>query len=421
MNHAIVPPSIEIWASPEPTVARIDAHTWRDQLAETGHQSRHADIELLGDLGIHASRYPVLWEKVAPLHPDARDYRWTDARLAALSARGVEPIVTLLHHGSGPRYTNLLDPAFPQLFADYAAATARRYPWITRWTPINEPLTTARFSTLYANWYPNRFFDDAAFGRALLNETRAIALAVEQIRSVIPDATFMLTEDLQSFFAADESVDAYVRHKRERMFASCELLQGRIVDGHPTHRYFTATCGIEARELAQFEQHPCAPDVMGWNYYPNSERWLEDNGEGGHRNLGVVDVAPQRLDLRALLRGAHARLRIPFALSEVHVIGNETERARWMLQRYSDAIAMHDDGLPIVAFGAWAAFGMVDWVSLLRRSDGVREDGIYTCAGPTGTPQRTIVADVVSSLARGVVPAMPATPGWWERVREAVV
>ena len=52
----------------------------------------------------------------------------------------------LVHHGSGPRYTNLLDPKFPQLLADYAAKVAKRYPWIEYWTPVNEPLTTARFS-----------------------------------------------------------------------------------------------------------------------------------------------------------------------------------------------------------------------------------------------------------------------------------
>jgi hypothetical protein len=91
-----------------------------------------------------------------------------------------------------------------------------------------------------------------------------------------------------------------------------------------------------------------------------------------------------------------------------------------MLQRFADVVALQGDGLPIVGFGAWAAFGMVDWVSLLRRNDGVREDGIYTCVGAGETPQRTRVADVVTALAAGIVPAMPARAGWWERAREPV-
>lgn len=408
---------IEVWASPEPTVARIAPDRWRDQLFDTGHDVREGDVDRIADLGVRATRYPVLWEKVAPRHPRGRDYGWAARRLAALRHRGVEPIVTLLHHGSGPAYTSLVDPAFPSLFAEYAAATARRFPWVKRWTPINEPLTTARFSTLYAAWYPNRFFDDAAFGRAIVNEALAIAYAAERIRDVVPDARFLLTEDLQSFTAADEGVAAYVQHKRERTFLSCELLQGRIVDGHPMHRYLVERCRVDAALLRRLQRRPQPPDVMGWNYYPNSERWLESDGAGGHRNVGMVDVFPERLDMRALLRAAHARLDVPVALSEVHVYGDERERARWMLQRFDDARAVAADGVPVTAFGAWAAFGMVDWVSLLRRAERVCEDGIYTCAGPGEAPVRTLVADVVEALAAGRIPAAPDEPGWWERAR----
>ena len=92
----------EIWASPEPTVARIDRVRTRDQLRETGHEARETDIDLLAGLGVHATRYPVLWEKVASHHPHVREYGWASRRLNALAERGVEPIVTLLHHGSGP-------------------------------------------------------------------------------------------------------------------------------------------------------------------------------------------------------------------------------------------------------------------------------------------------------------------------------
>jgi hypothetical protein len=113
-------------------------------------------------------------------------------------------------------------------------------------------------------------------------------------------------------------------------------------------------------------------------------------------------------------------LHLPFALSEVHVLGNERERARWMLQRLHDALAARADGVPVVAFGAWAAFGMVDWVSLLCRNEHVCEDGIFTFAGPSRRPQRTLVTDVVEQLAAGRIPRMPEEPAWWEANRTAV-
>ncbi len=410
---------LEIWASPEPTVARIDATRMRDQLAETGHEARAGDVDLLASLGVRATRYPVLWEKVAPHAPHLLDLRWADERIARLASHSLEPIVTLVHHGSGPRYTDLLDPLFPQLLAQYAGAVARRFPWVRRWTPINEPLTTARFSTLYSVWYPNRFFDHPAFGRAIVNEALAIQLAMRAIRDVNPDAQLLLTEDLQGFTAADADVAAYVAHKSERRFLSAELVMGRVTHGHPLWEYLTATCEVPVRDLEALQWLAGPVDLMGWNYYPNSERVLFSDGPGRHRNLGLVDVAPERLDCAGRLREAALRLGVPTALSEVHCIGSESDRARWMLQRYDDVAALRAEGVDVRAFGAWAAFGMIDWASLLRRDERACEDGIFTCAAADETPRPTLVADLVRELAAGHRPRLALAPGWWERPRDA--
>ncbi len=405
----------EIWASPEPTVARIDSEVVRDQLVETGHERRESDLDRLASLGICATRYPVLWEKVAPDRPEMRDWAWSTRRLERLRELGIEPIVTLLHHGSGPRYTSLVDPAFPALFARYAGSVARRFPWVKRWTPINEPLTTARFSTLYGVWYPNGNFDHVAFAHAVVYQALAIAQAMQAIRSVIPDAQLLLTEDLQSFAAADREIAPYVRHKRERSFLSCELLMGRVVPGHELFHYLRDTGNVAASLLERLTHQPCSPDIMGFNYYPFSERILFSEGHGRHRNVALVEVDPSALDPRSLLVKAWERLGLPLALSEVHVIGDEDERARWMLQRFADVQALRARTVDIRALNAWAAFGMIDWVSLLRSRHDRVEDGVFTCARGDEQPRATRVAEVIRSLARGHVPDMPATPGWWER------
>ena len=406
---------IEFWASPEPTIVRLDAATYRDQCLETGHFSRADDIERLAALRVRGSRYPVLWENVERDGPDARDYAWAQQRLDALARHGIEPLVTLLHHGSGPRHTSLVDDAFPDLFANYAEETARRFPWIERWTPINEPLTTARFSTLYGVWYP-RARDDHAFGRAMLNQARAILLGFARIRRVVPAAQLMLTEDLQGFVAGDPAVNDYVAHKRERAFLSLDLLCGNVRPGHALWRYLTCECGLSARELDDLRRLARPPDLMGWNYYPNSERYVSSSRHGTpFDNVALVDVAPERLDARRLLRAAWERHRLPLALSEVHVIGTEHERVRWLLQRYDDLIALRSEGVDLRAFGAWAAFGMVDWNSLLVERAGCVEDGIYTCAGPGREPQWTAVADALRSLALGERVASASRQGWWER------
>jgi dTDP-4-dehydrorhamnose reductase len=406
----------EIWASPEPTVARIDASMVRDQLAETGHERRAGDIALLASLGIAATRYPVLWEKCATDDPARPDLAWPRARLEALREAGIEPVVTLLHHGSGPRWTSLVDPGFPEAFAAYAGAVARAFPWVRRWTPINEPLTTARFSTLYGHWYPNAS-DDRSFGRAIVNEARAMLLAMEAIRAVNPSAEFVVTEDLQSFAMygdADRDLEAYVAHKRERMFLSLELVMGRVIEGHALYPYLVERAGIGAGELRDLAARAAAPDLVGWNYYPNSERLLERAHDGTIVNHARVALAPGTLDPRPLLRAAHARLDLPFGISEVHIDGDEVERVRWLVQRARDLDALARDGAPVRMLGAWAAFGMVDWRSLLRERDGYVEDGVFTFARADEAPRESAVAAAMRELARGSIPALPERAGWWE-------
>ncbi len=406
---------LEIWASPEPTVARVETDVVRDQAAETGWLSRPDDVDRIADLGVDGCRYPVLWEHVAPDAPAQRDFAAARAGVERLRARGVDPIVTLLHHGSGPRYTDLLDPAFPALFADYAAAAARALPGVRRWTPINEPLTTARFATLYGVWYPNRS-DDAAFGRALLHQTLAIAAAMERIRAVVPDAQLVLTEDLQRFTAADAGVADYVDFLRARSLLSIELLAGRVVPGHPLHPFLVERCAVAAAELAALAAAAVPPDLVAFNHYPHSERYVFTAPDGGAGDVPAVYVAGEPAPRAGpLLRAAAGRLQLPLALGEVHVDAPADERVHWLAQHAADVEALRADGIDLRALGVWAAFGMVDWHSLLRERAGAVEDGIYAFAGPTGLPQPTAVAAAVRALARGARIDDRCAAGWWER------
>lgn len=380
---------IELWASPEPTIARISQTQWRDQLSETGHDVRGSDLDLIASLGVNASRYPVLWER--------GDLEWARGRLEGLRERGVEPIVTLLHHGSGPAWTSLVDPEFPAHFADYAERAARAFPWVRRWTPINEPLTTARFATLYGHWYPN-LRDERAFGRAIVNSALAIQLAFERIRARNPRAELMITEDLQGFTEGDASGRGDVEFQRERSYLSVELVMGRVRPGHAMWHYLTRDAGVSAETLREVESRAVTPDLVGWNWYPYSERVLS------RRDGRLVDEAAVTLDgftisPRPLLRAAYRRLHLPQAIAEVHVHAEEDARAQWLLDRYADARALVAEGVPIVAVGAWAAFGMIDWDSLLCRTEGIAEDGIFTFAQAGETPQETAVSRALRTLA----------------------
>lgn len=410
-----MPSKLEVWASPEPTVARIAATRTIDQLRATGHDRRIGDAERIAATGASASRAPVLWEHAAPVDPSVVELTTAARRLHALRAAGVEPIVTLLHHGSGPRYTDLLDPAFPALFADYAETVARAFPWVRRWTPINEPLTTARFATLYGVWFPNRR-DDRAFGRAMLHQTRAQQDAMARIRAIVPDAQFVPTDDLQGFTAGDDGQTAYTTFLRERVTLAIELVAGRVDAQHPLYGWLTGACGMLARELEALRAAAVVPDLVAFNHYPHSERYLftcDDGAVGDVPAVYVRGCAPPRAG--PLLRAAAQRLQLPVALGEVHVHAPERERVRWLAEHVEDVLALRAAGIDVRAVGAWAAFGMQDWHSLMQRDDGVVEDGIYTFAGTDGEPQPTAVVSALRELTATGTLGDRGDAGWWTR------
>jgi hypothetical protein len=70
-------------------------------------------------------RFPILWERTETRRGHY-DWRWVDESLARLRTLKIEPIAGLLHHGSGPAWTHLLDPKFASLLGDYAGAVAAR-------------------------------------------------------------------------------------------------------------------------------------------------------------------------------------------------------------------------------------------------------------------------------------------------------
>jgi len=180
----VAPPAL--WGGLECSVVRVRGGL-RDQFRETGHHDRIADLEAVAGLGIRTLRYPVSWERVAPDNPEKCEWSWHDERLAELRRLGITPILGLIHHGSGPAYTSLLDPGFPELLASFASRVARRYPWIGHWTPVNEPLTTARISGLYGHWYLHRT-EEASFLRMLAIQYHGVLLAMRAVQQVTPGA-----------------------------------------------------------------------------------------------------------------------------------------------------------------------------------------------------------------------------------------
>jgi dTDP-4-dehydrorhamnose reductase len=418
-------PRLEMWGGVECTVVRV-GDEYRDQSEETGHSYRRDDIDLIADLGVTTVRYPILWESIAPDDPDELDFSWTDERLAMLRERGINVIGGLLHHGSGPRYTELLDPEFPRKLADYAAKVAKRYPWIKMWTPVNEPLTTARFSGLYGHWYPHKR-DYPSFLRALVNECKGTLEAMRAIRGAVPDAQLVQTEDLGKTFSTAPLRHQAV-HENERRWLSLDILCGRITAKHGWHKLLFGA-GIGWQEMEMFESGEATPDILGINHYLTSERFLDhrlhlypDHEAGGNGRDTYVDaeaVRVKRLEadtgIGPRLREAWDRYGIPMAITEVHHGCHRDEQLRWFAEVWKTAQQLRDEGMDLRAMTIWSMFGNVDWRFLLTQKNGFYDTGAFDVRG--GKPRPTVVAKAAKAYANGEDFDHPVldSPGWWRR------
>jgi dTDP-4-dehydrorhamnose reductase len=351
-------PRPDVWAGVECTVNRV-GDGYFDQLARNGHESRDGDLDLFGRLGVKALRYPVLWERTAPDELEGADWSWADRRLARLRELGITPIVGLLHHGSGPRHTSLVDPAFPEKLAAYAGAVAERYPWVEDYTPVNEPLTTARFSGLYGHWYPHGR-NDATFVRALLTQLRGVALAMRAVRRSNPAARLVQTEDLGKTYST-RRLAYQAQFENERRWLSFDLLAGRVSREHPLRDYLLRAGAGEA-ELEWFVDNPCPPDLIGVNYYLTSERFVDERlarypaqTHGGNGRDRYADVEAVRVLTEGiagpgpLLLEAWERYRLPLAVTEVHLGCTREEQLRWFAEVWNAACNLRARGVDLRA------------------------------------------------------------------------
>jgi dTDP-4-dehydrorhamnose reductase len=419
---------LELWGGYECTVNRV-GDRWHDQTPRTGHEERVGDLQLFADLGMRALRYPALWERISPHDPNQRDFRWTDERLPEIRRLGMEPIVTLCHHGAGPAYTSLLDDGFAPGLAAHAGAVAERYPWLRDWTPVNEPLTTARFSALYGFWHPHTK-DERLFWQALLNEIDATRLSMRAIRRVNPAARLIQTDDL-GYCHATPPLQAQADFQNERRWMGWDLLCGMVIPGHALWDRLVEF-GFQER-LRVIADDPCPPDVIGVNHYLSSERLIDhrierhENRSLADRNLTVsdgvvhVDVDAVRncrhavLGLPTLLEQAWERYGLPVAVTECHNGSTRCDQVRWFVEVWNDVEALRRRGVDVRAVTAWALLGSHDWNRMLTRFDGNYEAGVFDVRG--GAPRPTLMASVLRDLAAGQQPAVPVlhAPGKWRR------
>ena len=381
---------LALWAGVEASITRT-RHGVRKQVEEAGHAQRlPQDLARLAAWGVEALRVPVLWEAV---HPQKKVWHWAfaDAYIDALVGHGIRPIVTLVHHGAGPSAKGLTDADWPERLAEYAHAVATRYPHVQHYTPVNEPLTTARFSGLYGFWHPFKK-TDRAFVACLVTQLKGTVRAMQAIRAGQAGAQLIQTEDLGKTHAGPR-LHYQADFENHRRWLSIDLLAGRVDDAHPLWPYLQRA-GFALEEAAFFKQNATPPNVLGWNYYPAGERFLDPDkapyphyqhgGNGRHRYadteaIGVPGTGAP--GLQGLLLVAHHRYHLPMALTEVHGNCAPELRAAWFQFVREECMQARTAGADVRAITPWAVFGSMDWNSLMTARHHHYEPGAFDVRG----------------------------------------
>jgi len=413
---------MEVWGGVECSINRV-GDQYFDQLTYDDHYNQPALLDHIAGLGISSIRYPILWEKNWPNEDEVPNWEVAQ-QLGILKKNNINVIAGLVHHGSGPRYAAIHTDAFAEKLAIYAKMVATQFPWINDYTPINEPLTTARFCGLYGLWYPHGT-DSKLFLQLLLNECRATILAMHAIREVNPKARLIFTEDLTKIHGT-AVLNEQIEFENHRRWLSIDLICGRVMPGHALWDYLMGA-GIELDQLRFFNDYAMKPDLLGFNYYVTSERYLDHElskhpscSHGGNGKLKYADIEAVRqpgvtiAGPANLMREAWDRYHLPIAITEAHLSCGREDQLRWLSSIWNACKSLDQEGIEVIAVTFWSLFGAYGWDRLLTAAKGNYESGAFDLS--SGSPRPTSIAKLITTLANGKSSDHPLINGlgWWQ-------
>lgn len=226
-------------------------------------------------MGIEFLRYGPPYYKTH-LAPGKYDWSFTDITFNRLKELGITPLVDLCHFGLPDWLGDFQNPEFPEHFAEYAGAFAKRFPELQFYTPVNEIFITAMFSAQYG-WWNEKLSSDKAFVTALKNLSKANVMAMHAILKVQPDATFIQSESTEYFHAVEPKALPLARFLNQKRFLSLDLTYGYPIN--VTMYEYLLQNGMTKREYHWFAQNQVkAKCVMGNDYYVTNEHLVHPDG-----------------------------------------------------------------------------------------------------------------------------------------------
>jgi beta-glucosidase/6-phospho-beta-glucosidase/beta-galactosidase len=369
-----------------------------DEMEKTGHYKNwQRDFELVKDLGLDYLRYGAPYYR-AHLGPGRYDWEFTDAAFARLSDLAITPIIDLCHFGVPDWIGDFQNPAFPELFAEYAGAFAERYPHWRLYTPVNEIFITAMFSAQYG-WWNECLSSDKAFVTALKHLCKANVLAMKAILKVQPGASFIQSESSEYFHAMEPAAVPLSRFLNQKRFLSLDLTYGYPVS--IAMYEFLLGNGMSQAEYYWFTNNQVkAHCIMGNDYYVTNEHLVFPDGR--------TQASGEIFGYYVITNQYYQRYRLPIMHTETNI--KMPGCKEWLLKQWANVHRLKYDGVPIVGFTWYSLLHQVDWDSALRNNAGViNELGLYDLDRrimPVGEAYKQLISqwkDIISEESYGLV------------------
>jgi beta-glucosidase len=356
----------------ENSIPTIDnGRTRVDEMEKCGfYKHWKTDLDLIcHDLDIRFFRYgPALYRTF--LGQGRYDWEFADLTFGHIKELDLVPIVDLCHFGVPDWIGNFQNPDFPVLFAEYAGAFARRFPWIQLYTPVNEMYICATFSAAYG-WWNEQLASDQAFVTALKHIVKANVLAMSAILDARPDAIFIQSESSEYYHADNPKAIKPAEIMNARRFLSLDLNYGKRVESEMYE--FLMDNGMTRDEyhffLDQSLRHHC---IMGNDYYVTNEHRVSD--DGNTRAAGDV------FGYDEITRQYYDRYKLPVMHTETNLSEGATgeEAVDWLWKQWANVLRVRNNGVPIVGFTWYSLTDQVDWDVALREERGtVNPLGLY--------------------------------------------
>ena len=324
------------------------------------------------ELGLSALRYALPWHKIEKARGE---YEWEayDERVAAAADMGLELYMDVMHFGT-PLWLRQAagDPEFPEALERFTSVLVNRYQsTIKNWCPCNEPLILALFSGDFGFWPPHSR-KWKGYMPVLSRVMQATSRSIRAIRNADSQANVIYCDNVENFKTRIEDLEVETRRRNLRRFLALDLLLGRVDKHHPLFNWITSY-GFTQLDLDWFTSNPQQPDVLGLDYYPNSEWQLDKVDNETHQRR-----SESPLGLYGIAKAYYSRYGIPMMVTETSADGHPINREVWLEQTIADCKHLREEGIPMNGYFWWPMIDQLDWDGALTHRVGkIHDVGIY--------------------------------------------